>query len=428
MNIPQACDIAVLGGGPAGSLAATFLARAGYDVVLLEKQAHPRPTVGESLIPDFWRYCDDAGCTGAIEAEQFIRKAGGTVDWHGETRHVAFKDFGYTRPALHVERDRFDEILLRHAAAQGVQVFERVSVHEVDLAPERPTVAWRTADDSRAGKLQCRVVVDASGQACLIGRQLGLRRMDDAFRFMSVWGYFENSKYFAADGSVHAHGSAREQPPTTYVASVPDAGDWGWIWHITMRRTTSVGFVLPRETIRAVKQSGQSWQSFFLQRCDSMPRLKMLLSDARLVENSVRVIRDYSYRSARFSDRNSYLVGDAAGFVDPIFSIGVLLGMYSARGAAWAIDRGLRAPQKAEHYRNIYESQLADRMEMARTLALPQYTVPGGSVSMQARKVMQFSASHAQALTHAAASLVGRAENFRALVGHADGAGRAAGE
>src|SRR5882672_6981569 len=114
MRIPTQCDVVVIGGGPAGSLAATYLCQAGYQVVLFDKQKHPRYQVGESLIPDFWKYCDEAGVSKKIVDEGFLPKAGGTVDWHGAIHRVAFKDFGYTRPALHIERDRFDLILLDH--------------------------------------------------------------------------------------------------------------------------------------------------------------------------------------------------------------------------------------------------------------------------------------------------------------------------
>ncbi|MGH2976729.1 MAG: FAD-dependent oxidoreductase, partial [Solirubrobacterales bacterium] len=103
-TVPQSCDVVVIGGGPAGSLAATYLTGKGYSVALFEKEKHPRYQVGESLLPDVWKYCDAAGVSDAIAGEGFLRKAGGSVDWNGEMRRLSFSDFGYTRPALHVER------------------------------------------------------------------------------------------------------------------------------------------------------------------------------------------------------------------------------------------------------------------------------------------------------------------------------------
>ena len=169
MSIPETCDVVVIGGGPAGSVAATSLAQKGWRVVLLEKQRHPRYTVGESLIPDFWKYLEEIGAADKIRAEGFIAKNGGMVNWQGQPKAHTFKDFGYTQPAMHVERDRFDEILLRHAASEGVQVFEEYNVRKVDLPPEEAPqtpaqVSYRDLNTQREGTITCQYVVDASGQ------------------------------------------------------------------------------------------------------------------------------------------------------------------------------------------------------------------------------------------------------------------------
>lgn len=413
MDIPGSCDVAVIGGGPAGSLAAAYLARSGYDIVLFEKQKHPRPTVGESLIPDFWKYCDEVGVSETLQAEGFISKAGGTVDWNGTRRRVAFKDYGYTRPALHVERDRFDDILLRHAAKSGVRVLEEVAVHGVQLNGHAVRLSYRPPDGQSA-EIHCRFVIDASGQASLIGRQLGLRVLDEDFRFMSVWGYFKGARYYAADGETYAAVSCRDVPPTTYVCSVPGTGDWGWCWHILLRDCTSLGFVLPREVIKDVKDSGLTWEQFLLKQCEKMPTVRELLEPAELIKDSVRVVRDYSYRCNRVSGPGFFLVGDAAGFIDPIFSIGVVLGMYSARAAAWSIDHCFRSPARTARYQAIYTNQLQARMELARTLALPQYEL-AGPASAQAKNAAQFMDSQAHALMLAASSLTARSQHFLAL-------------
>ena len=89
-TVPDFCDVVVIGGGPAGSLAATYLTAKGYSVVLFEKEKHPRYQVGESLLPDVWKYCDAAGVSEAIAGEGFLRKAGGSVDWNGEMRRMSF--------------------------------------------------------------------------------------------------------------------------------------------------------------------------------------------------------------------------------------------------------------------------------------------------------------------------------------------------
>src|ERR1700722_4638765 len=124
MSLPSKVDVLVVGGGPAGSTAAGQLAALGYDVALIDKQHHPRETVGESVLPSAWRYFDLLGVTEAVDQCKFVRKAGGVVAWGDQITQISFKDFAYDRPGLHVERDEMDHVLLRHAQSRGVRVFE----------------------------------------------------------------------------------------------------------------------------------------------------------------------------------------------------------------------------------------------------------------------------------------------------------------
>lgn len=418
MRVPSRCDVVVIGGGPAGSMAATFLAQQGYDVVLFDRECHPRYRVGESVIPHLWKYCDLAGATDQIEAEGFVRKAGGTVAWEGVIRQFAFKDFGHTRPALHVERDRFDYILLQNARAHGAQVFEAVSVAHADLdRDDGATVAYRGMDDETRGAIACRFVVDASGQHAVLARQLGIRVIDEDFRFMSVWGYFTDSKYVGADGRAHPFEALSVVPPTTFVSSI---GRWGWVWHIPLRESTSVGLVLPQAEIKRAKAAGESWEEFFIRTCYEVPHLNRLLEHARLCTGSVRLIRDYSYRPTQLAGPGFFLIGDAAAFVDPIFSVGVCVGMYSAWLAAWAIDRTFKAPARADAHRALFSDQLRGRLEVARAIALPRYR-PGGAAGDLARAAIRFESSLEQELIHVVSTVTTRNENFVDVAGDANG-------
>ena len=422
-TVPESCDVVVIGGGPAGSLAATYLAGKGYSVVLLERQKHPRYQVGESLLPDVWKYCDAAGVSDAIAAEGFVRKAGGSVDWNGEVRRLSFGDFGYTRPALHVERDRFDEILLERARASGAWVGEEYAVLEADLSRaeeyEGVSVSYRPVGEGSASTIRCRYVVDASGQNGVIGRQLGLRVFDQAFRFMSVWGYFQNSSYLAADGLIHPARSVLQIPPTTYVSALPQGDGWAWLWHIMLRETTSIGLVIPIGWVHETKASTESWEAWYLRQCDSMPLLQRLLADAAFCNGSVRLVRNYSYRSHRVVGPGFFLLGDAAGFVDPIFSVGVVFAMYSAYAAAHSIDRCFRQPARRDAHQAIFSSQVQARVELSRSLALPYYQARDAGHA-QAREAMGFSSKQAQALMYAAASLTDRSGNFDSMADNAE--------
>jgi flavin-dependent dehydrogenase len=423
MAIPKRTDVVVIGGGPAGSMAATYLRQKGYDVVLFDKKQHPRYMVGESIIPHIWKYCDLAGVSDRLRAEGFVEKQGGTVIWDGVIRQVAFKNFGYRNPALHVERDRFDYLLLDHARGLGARVFERVTALGARLGDE-PVVAYRVGDEKRSGEIACRFVVDASGQGAVIAKQLGIRVIDDAFRFMSIWGYYRDSGYVSGDGRVYPFARVREVPPTTFVTSVAVDGRpaGGWAWHIPQRESTSVGLVLPIEQMKAIPPGEAALEKYFRQRCAEIPYLDRLLEDATYCEGEFHAIRDYSYRPTQVAGPGFFLTGDAAAFIDPIFSVGVVLAMYSAYVSAWAIHQSFRNPAKAAHYRDIFAAQLMGRIEVSRSLALPPYGL-APEAGQQARTSIQFETGLEQELMYVVSTLTSRSDNFAEMAhtrnGHA---------
>jgi glycine/D-amino acid oxidase-like deaminating enzyme len=212
MDIPKRCDVVVIGGGPGGSTAATLLSQKGYDVVL-------------------------QGADERVEADGFVQKAGGTVAWNGVIRQFRFRDFGYTRPSLHVERDLFDKILLDYARDQGA----------------RHPRAYRRADRRDAGEISCRFTVDASGQGAVIARQLGIRVIDEGFRFMSIWGYFENSRYVGADGRAYPFEMLPAVPPTTFVSNIE-----GWSWLLPRCPNTFLGSPRAQTSIACSRRSSST--------------------------------------------------------------------------------------------------------------------------------------------------------------------------
>src|SRR5680860_1063747 len=313
-KIPQECDVTVIGGGPTGSTAANKLASRGYHVVLLDKAIHPRNTVGESLVPHFWRYADEVGVTQDIVDEGFIPKGGGLSFWGNELRRLRFRDFGHQRQPLHVERDIFDDILLRKAGAVGAQIFQGVQVTTIDNL-EGPVITVNYKDaDGEPGSLRTRYVVDASGQAAVVASQLKIRAFDEGLRFSAFWGYYRKSKYLTFDGALHNDEDKFTHPPATLMSTI---GDWGWSWHIVLR------------------------------------------------------IRDYAYKPTTFTAGNCYLAGDAAAFVDPINSIGVVFGMFSGSISAHAISRSLEKPGEAQLNRDLYSTHYGNRVALFRLLALP---------------------------------------------------------
>ncbi|MBA3342916.1 MAG: tryptophan 7-halogenase [Gemmatimonadaceae bacterium] len=367
-TIPGKADVVVIGGGPAGSTAANLLAHRGYHVVLLDQARHPRLMVGESILPHIWKYMDQLGAAEDIEKAGFIKKAGGTAIWRGVIRQMRLADFGFVRPSLHVERAEFDEILLRVAERRGVQAFEEVVVRQVHVEGSEKSVSYADRRSGQEGRITCKFIVDASGQGAVIANQLGFREFDKDLRFMSVWGYYENSAYIAHGGSICEWGKRREIRPTTVQAGI---GDWGWCWHIVQKESTSVGLVLAPAQAAEFKSGGDKLEERFDRACRRIPIIGDLLQEARFIPGSVHAIRDFAYRPTQLAGDGWFLAGDAAAFVDPINSAGVVTALYTGYAAASAVDESFKKPASRAYYTEVFSTLVRQRLSLFRISALP---------------------------------------------------------
>src|SRR2546427_3703672 len=189
-------DVAVIGGGPAGSVASTVLADSGHRVVVFERERYPRYHIGESLLSATLPILDAIGATPAIERHGFLRKPGGTFLWgrQPEPWSFSFREDPGGRPyAFQVIRAEFDQLLLDNARAHGAEGREEHAVVAVETEGEAPGVHARSADGGTL-RLAPRLVVDASGQGAVIGRARGLRRFNDFFKNLAIFGYFEGAE------------------------------------------------------------------------------------------------------------------------------------------------------------------------------------------------------------------------------------------
>ncbi len=413
MQIPESADVVVIGGGPAGSTAANLLAKAGYHVVLLEKVRHPRNTVGESVLPHVWKYLDLMGATEDIINAGFITKSGGTTHWRGVIRQTALKDFGFTRPSMHVERDEFDEILLRAAERRGVQVFEEVGVRKVDIESSVKVVTYTDRKSGGEGTIECQYIVDASGQGAVIANQYGFREFDKDLRFMSVWGYYNNSDYIAQGGLICPWSMRREIKPTTAQLGI---GDWGWCWHITQKEYTSVGLVLAPSQAAQFKASGEKLEHRFDSACRELPIVGPLLENAKLIEASTRAIRDFAYHPTQLAGDGWYLAGDAAAFVDPINSAGVITACYTGYAAAWAIDESLQKPSRRKFFRDTFSTVVRQRLSLFRLSALPVGLNSYAEDVPIALKAARLDSSSEQELLYVQSVLTDRSSNLAPLL------------
>ena len=189
----------------------------------------------------------------------------------------------------------------------------------------------------------------------------------------------------------------------------------GWCWHIPLRNKVSVGLIIPVKSAKSIKGEGMSWERYYRQKCREIPVVNQLLEGADFCVGSVRSTRDFSYRSTQVAGPGFFLIGDAAGFIDPVFSIGVVLGLYTAYIAAWAIERVLVAPNRAVIYQQLFTSQTQGRFELARSLAIPRYE-QNSQIDDLAKGSMQLASGTARALMHSAAAVTGRSENFAAMM------------
>lgn len=320
-------DVVVCGGGPAGSTAAAFLARAGHSVALFERDRFPRFHIGESLLPWNVPLLERLGVLEKLVATGPQVKYGARF-YHQGTDHarlVRFADAfdGAPAAAFQVKRSEFDALLLDHARASGVVVSERARVEEVLFEGERAVGVRVKVEGEPPREVAASAVVDATGRDALLSRRLGGRRKDPRL---------DRSAAFA-----HFSGFRRAEGPTGGDIVVVTTAD-GWWWLIPFSDgTVSVGVVMPSS--RFAKRPG-TVEELLEERIAATPEVRGLLEGhSRLGE--VRAIPDYSYRTPRTSGDGFCLVGDAACFLDPVFSSGVLLAMSSGEMAAEAIGRAL---------------------------------------------------------------------------------------
>lgn len=373
MNIKtQKCEVLVIGGGPAGAIASALLAQKGVDVVLLEKEKFPRYTVGESLIPHFWKYTDSIGASKKIEEAGFVKKAGGFVQWEGILRTVSFKNFGFTRPALHVERSTFDDILLRRSEELGTKVFEQFTVKGCDFTEENATVRYRNNISGENGEIVAKYVIDASGQNTVVPKQYDLVKFDENFKFQAFWAYFDRSEYMNDKAEITAFENRHTDSPMTLVS---DTGEWGWTWQIVLKDSVSIGTLLPRQKLKEFKEGGKGLEEQFLTYIRQTPMVSSLLKNSNLV-SKVRTVRDYAYKPKHLTYKNCFFVGDAAAFFDPINSEGITIAMYGASVAAWAVENALKKPHRQDFYIKAFEKNLQTRLDLFQLLAFPDDLIP----------------------------------------------------
>ncbi|MFF2148985.1 tryptophan 7-halogenase [Kitasatospora sp. NPDC058190] len=352
MSNTEAFDVVVVGGGPGGSTLAALVAKQGHSVLLLEKEVFPRYQIGESLLPStIHGICKMSGAADELAKAGFPLKRGGTFRWGANPEPWTFsfsispKMAGPTSTAYQVERSKFDKILLDNAKKVGAVVREGSAVTEILEDDDRVTGVRYTDDQGVSREVSARFVVDASGNQSRLNQKIGgHREYSDFFRNLALFGYFEGGKRLP-------------EPNRFNILCV--AFDSGWFWYIPLSDTlTSVGAVVRRELAEKVQGDPEKALQALIDEC---PMIADYLSPAtRVTEGQygqIRVRKDYSYHHTTFWRPGMMLVGDAACFVDPVFSSGVHLATYSALLAARSINSTLAGTVEEEVAMNEFEAR-----------------------------------------------------------------------
>jgi len=320
-------DCVVIGAGPAGCAAAALIAQVGFDTLLVERAKFPRNHVGESLMPETFWTLERLGVLDRLRDEGFVRKVGVQfVDATGRNSQPFFfqqHDPRECSKTFHVERQEFDQLLFENAAEKGAECQDQTRVTSVDVRTTPNFLRLKTSDGNEHD-ITARVVVDASGQQSLLANQLKLKIDNPDLHKASIWGYYQGAKRVGNDAeelTTILHGDKKKS----------------WFWHIPLTHDiVSIGLIADNEYLFKANDP----ITIFEDEVSRCPGVMERLDGARRV-GDLEIAREFSYSTSQHAGDGWVLVGDAYGFIDPVYSTGVFLALRSGELAADAIASGL---------------------------------------------------------------------------------------
>ena len=355
-------DVIVMGGGPAGSTTATLLAQKGLRVLLLEKSRFPRFHVGESLMPETYWPLRRLGMLERMKASSFPRKH--SVQFISASGRESIP-FYFSETNSHesagtwqVLRSQFDRMLLDNARQHGVEVREDVAVEDVLFKGNRATGVVARPRGGKTRNHYGQVLVDATGQNAVLAKKLKIRYPDPHLKKVSIFAHWEGGR---RDPGI--------DEGATLVLYTPDGR--GWFWYIPLpHNRVSVGIVGPPDILFARPGEAEATLNAAIESC---PPLRKRLEPAKRV-SQIHTCSDFSYRSSRAGGDGWVLVGDAFGFLDPIYSSGVFLALKSGELAADTIGDAFAKGDFSGRQLASFGPKLSVGMEAVRKMVYAFYT------------------------------------------------------
>ncbi len=343
------CDVLVIGAGPGGSSAATWLVRKGWKVFLLEKEHHPRFHIGESLLPMSLLVFERLGVLDKVKALG-EKKLAADFQAEDDSRYQSFEFAkalgdgpGYS---YHVCRSEFDEMMFHNAVENGVDGRQGHEVRAVEHRGPREALVDVRPDDGEPYRIKARYVVDASGRDAFLSRKRKLIRPSKVHKSAAVFGRFRGVE----------------------LREAPDEGNisiymfpHGWMWMIPQPHgEMSVGAVCQPSWMR--QRKGMDRKAFLMQTLESHGPLWSRMKNAELIDDKIYVAGNYTYSSTTIGGPGWLLIGDAFGFLDPVFSSGVHLALTGGERGAELVDTALRHPEREAAMQRELENTLRKGM------------------------------------------------------------------
>ena len=368
MNTHQNYDTIVIGGGPAGSTVATLVAEQGYRVLLLEREAEPTFKIGESLIPaTYWTF-KRLGMLEKLRTSHFPQKY--SVQFYsrsgkGSTPFYFFQTNPHESAVTwQVLRSEFDQMLLDNAIEKGVEVRRGVGVREVLFDDNTATGVLTQDTDGTRETLNATVIVDSTGQRSLIGRQLKLNTIEPNLKMASLFTHYEGG-----------HRDEGIDEGATLILHTKEKDSWFWSIPLPYNRT-SIGVVGELDYLLQNRRDADGrldTQKIFNEELAKCTPLKQRLEGAKQLF-PIQTTKDFSYRASRIAGNNWVLVGDAFGFLDPVYSTGLFLALKSGEMAADVIIEAFEKNDFSEAQLGSFGSAFVDGMEAFRKLVYAFYT------------------------------------------------------